>query len=335
MHLFENSEFFKLLQFKETLSNELLKSKVNDYDPRTADDHRGRKTNSIKSFMEAIYAIGICPRYSDSNTQSDYALTFYVQDIFSRYREKIENIVCREYGRDWPIQFYWGTLPSFAACNPHGYRAALSPGISCSADTPKNVGTLGFFCKKRDLSDDSVYICSNNHVLANTNQLQLGHRIVQPSTYENDPNRRGIATLSEFVPLDSKKVNLVDAAIAKVDINVPIDKEICCLGKVNGYQSVTGGMKVKFHGRSSGISEGIVVDVSHDSFVGPYFFENQIRIGPPPGLTKGLIQGGDSGALVLNSEENFAIGLIFALNDNYALANRIEIVLNILGVDIL
>ncbi|MDH5385989.1 MAG: hypothetical protein OEY18_14905, partial [Candidatus Aminicenantes bacterium] len=59
-------------------------------------------------------------------------------------------------------------------------------------------GTLGCLVKK----DNQIYILSNNHVLANSNNASIGDPILQPGPYDGGkwPDDR-IADLSEFVPI--------------------------------------------------------------------------------------------------------------------------------------
>ena len=59
-------------------------------------------------------------------------------------------------------------------------------------------GTLGCLVRK----NGTLYILSNNHVIANSNNAQAGDSILQPGPFDGgrDPQDR-IATLSEFVPI--------------------------------------------------------------------------------------------------------------------------------------
>lgn len=77
-------------------------------------------------------------------------------------------------------------------------------------------GTLGGLV--RDNTDDTVNILSNNHVLANSNNAQIGDPIVQPGTFDGgqDPNDT-IAQLKRFVTIvpEGQGNNRIDAAIAQ------------------------------------------------------------------------------------------------------------------------
>jgi delta-aminolevulinic acid dehydratase/porphobilinogen synthase len=65
-------------------------------------------------------------------------------------------------------------------------------------------GTLGCLVKKTAVDDDEIFILSNNHVLADSNQAQIGNDIIEPSKLDGgtDP----IAKLTDFktIFLDNK-----------------------------------------------------------------------------------------------------------------------------------
>ena len=74
-------------------------------------------------------------------------------------------------------------------------------------------GTLG--CLVTDLTDGSLCILSNNHVLANQNAAALGDDIIQPGSYDGGVTADTIATLKRFQMINSTG-NTIDAAIAEV-----------------------------------------------------------------------------------------------------------------------
>lgn len=96
------------------------------------------------------------------------------------------------------------------------FRAKHRPVVPGTSVGHKSVtaGTLGLLVKK----GGHTYILSNNHVLANANNAQLGDEIVQPGRADGGRLERDlVAHLSHFVPIDFNGDNVVDAALAKLD----------------------------------------------------------------------------------------------------------------------
>jgi len=70
--------------------------------------------------------------------------------------------------------------------------------------------------------DGKLYILSNNHVLANENDLPIGSPIFQPGLLDGgNPSADRIAALTRFIQLVGNQSNSVDAAIAAIDESVP------------------------------------------------------------------------------------------------------------------
>ncbi len=103
---------------------------------------------------------------------------------------------------------------------PHAFTARERPapsGISIGPPVIAGVissGTLG--CLVTDLTDGSLCILSNNHVLANENLGVAGDAILQPGSFDGgvDPDDR-VATLKRFQMINATG-NTVDCAIAQV-----------------------------------------------------------------------------------------------------------------------
>ncbi|MCH7925466.1 MAG: hypothetical protein IIC51_08030 [Planctomycetes bacterium] len=200
-----------------------------------------------------------------------------------------------------------------------------------------STGTLGSLVED---GGGTLYILSNNHVLAELNQSSIGDDVIQPGylddCFNQDPSANVVADLSEFVTLDfSGADNLVDSAIAEIRAGeVDTSGTILDIGTVGTTTAtVTVGQAVKKSGRTSGLTNGTVdtvsvtVNVGYDpcgsggqpDFIG--HFVDQIAITPGS-----FIAGGDSGSLVLNSS-NQAVGLVFAGSSAIAIANKIDNVL--------
>ncbi len=204
-------------------------------------------------------------------------------------------------------------------------------------------GTIGGVARDSGIKDNQKrYILSNNHVLANCNNAQNGDTIFQPGPLDgSSSNAEKFGTLARFIPIDFKALaeNTVDAAIAEID-SADILKEICSIGAVKGTITPQREMTVHKHGRTTGLTRGVVTDVDADIRVGyeefgVAFFINTVVIrGVPP--TSPFSAGGDSGSLILDSQRR-ACALLFAgstLSD-VTFANPIRTVLRRLKIRLL
>lgn len=215
-------------------------------------------------------------------------------------------------------------------------------------------GTLGALVTRDDGTGD-VFILSNNHVLANINNAEVGDSVLQPGTADGgtDP-ADSIGTLAAYVPLDfSGSPNSVDAAIASVDGPVA-NETLPSLANEGGYGTPSStplvatpnmvGMEVQKCGRTTGCTTGQISTVSLDVSVcyqtqGPRrckksaWFEDQIGI---TGSDGAFSAGGDSGSLIVDTfEAPDPVGLLFAGSSTMTIANRIDDVLTSLGVEML
>jgi hypothetical protein len=219
-------------------------------------------------------------------------------------------------------------------------------------------GTLGAL-----VSDHSsnLYILSNNHVLAESDQARPGDTVVQPALVDlscNPQAGRTVGSLRTVVPLESKQTN-VDAALAAATPAVDSSGAILQLGPaVNGSLTpgapaagtgeiltadLLGQLRVVKSGRTTGLTCSTVntvnlsvqVDYYYDcAETKPYYtktFTNQI--GMPGGS---FADSGDSGSLVLDAANAQPVGLFFASGADdsghgFSVANPIQDVLNELG----
>ncbi len=209
-------------------------------------------------------------------------------------------------------------------------------------------GTLAYFCRSTKKSDDpeSVFILSNNHVLANVNLGKKGDAIMQPGPIDGGTEEDIVATLHRFVriKLGGGKENAVDCAIGKLLPDVKYQAKLCKIGKIKGMMVGSEGMRVCKHGRTTGYTEGEVTDELYDALVGmshedpnvAALFTNQLRIEVvSPYRAIGL--GGDSGSLVVSKKDKKAVGLYFAGPESgqYGIANPIDKVLALLEIELL
>lgn len=186
------------------------------------------------------------------------------------------------------------------------------------------------------------YILSNNHVLANSNNANLGDPVLQPGPFDGGSNPADrIAQLSRFIRITfdppvprARHRNLVDAALAEGQFH-DLKREIHWLGHLNGWlprAQVTVGMLVHKCGRTTNYTIGRItavgatVDVNYGAN-GVARFRDQI-------VTTNMSAGGDSGSLVATRDENKAVGLLFAGSSVATILNQIQHVRSLLRIEI-
>lgn len=99
------------------------------------------------------------------------------------------------------------------------------------------------------------------------------------------------------------------------------------------------GGAVAKHGRTTGLTLGLIVDLSFDGYVNfgtdlqprLAWFEDQIGI---HGQSGAFSEGGDSGSLVVDHPSLDPVGLLFAGDSVQTLANPVDKVLNRFGARI-
>jgi hypothetical protein len=219
-------------------------------------------------------------------------------------------------------------------------------------------GTLGALVADRD---SNLFILSNNHVLAESDQARTGDTIVQPALVDlncNPQAGRAVGSLRYVVPLQSSQSN-VDAALAAATPAVDESGAILQLGpSINGSLSpgapaagtgeeLTAGLlnqlRVAKSGRTTGLTCSTVntvdlsvqVDYYYDcAETKPYYTKTYVNQIGMPGAS--FADSGDSGALVVDAGNAQPVGLFFASgaddsNHGFSVANPIQDVLSELG----
>lgn len=250
------------------------------------------------------------------------------------------------------------------ALQSHTGRYRPAPGGVSIGHRDITAGTLGCLVRK----NGQIFILSNNHVLANSNEAELGDPILQPGPYDGGrfPEDH-IANLEEFVPISFTGLpsecglatgvaallnmvaivlgsdarlqavsglvaeNLVDAAIARPLKEQDVSAEILEIGVIQGTAPGELGMAVKKSGRTTGLTTGEILQVDVSANV--QYGAGQIARFTDQLMAGPMSQGGDSGSAVLD-ESNRLVGLLFAGSDNSTIINRIENVFSALGVSL-
>jgi S1-C subfamily serine protease len=208
------------------------------------------------------------------------------------------------------------------------------PGSSIGFQDPANAlviaGTFGGLVT----DGETQYILSNNHVLADENNLPIGSPIFQPGLLDGGqvPDDR-IASLANFIPLSPVDVNIVDCALAAADSADLVSNDILFIGPPTGAADAAIGMEVHKFGRTTGYTAGRITSVDTDVTVGYEigtltFFNQIIIVGHN---AQPFSAAGDSGSLILERSTNRAVGLLFAGSSSHTLANHIGDVLNAFG----
>ena len=209
-------------------------------------------------------------------------------------------------------------------------------------------GTLGALVQD---SSGTQYILSNNHVLARSDQADVGEAIIQPGLIDNNPacepegqggNETPVGVLKGFVPINSNSTN-VDAAIASINAGAVNTRGAILelgapwgngtLGAAPPGISSTGGkgenaslnLVVAKSGRTTGLTCASISALSLNvkvSYYGncaetePYYtktYTNQIGIEGDH-----FSDAGDSGSLVVDTSNGEPVGLFFAGGVNSA-----------------
>ena len=226
-------------------------------------------------------------------------------------------------------------------------------------------GTLGAVVYNRR---NQPLILSNNHVLANVNQGEIGDEILQPGHYDGGRIPGDvIARLDQFVEIDmvsssdcpftntelklrnfiaqlfgqhsryyAKRdvTNKVDCALAIPMKDSDIDSFIPDFGVIAGVTSPKVGMAVMKRGRTTEITKGKIDSIGN--MVNVNMGDGQIAIFEDQVIISGLngtqfSAGGDSGSLILTTARE-AVCLLFAGNDTITIGNDINNVLEALDV---
>lgn len=229
-------------------------------------------------------------------------------------------------------------------------------------------GTLG--PAVRDVASGQRLILSNNHVLANSNDAQLGDAILQPGPidgghadsdtlatlerfipiqFTNEPSDCGVAkrvadganfvarllaSRSKLVPIreDPAAINQVDAALARPADDGDLLNEILDIGEVSGTVEPTLDMAVRKSGRTTAFTTGQITVL--EATIDVNYGESRKARFEGQIVAGPMSQGGDSGSLLVAGDSLQAVGLLYAGSNQATIFNPIGEVLAALGIEL-
>jgi hypothetical protein len=243
-------------------------------------------------------------------------------------------------------------------------RFRPAPGGVSIGHVAITAGTLGCWVTK----NGQKVILSNNHVLANSNDAEIGDAILQPGPYDGGGFPQDhIANLTQFVPISFQgdasesqfanavtsifnlvcrmigsntrykatniqaQENRVDAAIATPLNADDVKNEILNIGPIAETVAAQLGMAIKKSGRTTAFTTGEIQQV--DVTANVQYGAGQIAVFTDQLLAGAMSQGGDSGSAVVD-DNNRLTGLLFAGSDTTTIINRIENVFSALGISL-
>ena len=221
------------------------------------------------------------------------------------------------------------------------------------------------------MRDGKRHILSNNHVLANSNDAEIGDEILQPGPYDGGSRPADvIALLKDFVPISydgggggsdcpianttadilnafakaagrksrlkavmeaAAGENLVDAAIAEPLNENDIKDDILQIGSISGLADASLGMPLKKFGRTTNLTTGTVLQIDVTSTVS--YGTGKTATFVDQLMAGAMSAGGDSGSAVLNNN-NELVGLLFAGSSSSTIICRIQNVFELLNLSL-
>jgi hypothetical protein len=203
-----------------------------------------------------------------------------------------------------------GVLRKVQQLDPKQRYRPSPTGVSTGRADEVSAGTIGWYVVTEN---GDVLAISNNHVWARENLGRAGDPLVQPGRLDGgDPEKDVVFTLAGFIPIDfAGAQNTVDVAVATPVSYADVYMSILNIGGVTGRGIPEVNEKVRKMGRTTGVTEGTVIDTSATVRV---LYDRGEALFADVALVEDSIKAGDSGSPVLTSKGEFA-GLLFAGSD--------------------
>lgn len=197
------------------------------------------------------------------------------------------------------------------------------------------VGTLGALV--RDRVGGAVMAMTNFHVACVDDDWSAGDRMVQPGRPDG-----GHETDDQFGSLTRAVLSEdTDGAVVTVDEDRAWDAAVTGIGAVAGSAAAEPGMEVQKRGRTTEHTFGTVasteatLSLDYGEGLGTRTFRRQVRITTDTARSERFSDGGDSGSVVMDGDNN-VVGLLFAgaTDGSTTFANPVATALDELGVDL-
>lgn len=351
-----------------TISNDLLEAKrslsashLRGTGPRESFAPRYRMARAVACAGNQVHGVGVGHKIVNGQQTSTLCVRLHVAQKLSRSALTPQNLLPEAI--DGVPTDVLESVPAMLGSIPARRRRFAADDEACSAGRQSRqrpvvagisvaqvdvtAGTIAAICRStRAGEENDRYLLSNNHVLANVNQAEIGDDVLQPGPADGGGAADRVATLHRFIPIQAdggSTANQVDAAVARLLDEIEADAQVCTIGALAGTEEAAIDMPVRKHGRTTGLTEGIVSDEAFDALVGldpddpqaVALFEDQLRI-EAAGRSTAFGLGGDSGSLIVHRTRRRAVGLFFAgpPGGMYGIANRFEVVAQALEIEL-
>jgi hypothetical protein len=210
------------------------------------------------------------------------------------------------------------------------HKQRIACGSSCAPSGESYAGTMGALVRK-DRKEGSLYILSNNHVLAACNHTAVGMPILAPANIDASPTARApgeVARHAEICELRSGEPSLVQPCLEDVAIARVSNPDAVSSWQGDDQQGfdtpsrvvpLKAGMRVQKFGRTSGRTTGTVearlntltpIPYKSRLFSATVWFKDVWTVAGDEGESFAL--PGDSGSLVATEDGTASVGLVFA-----------------------
>jgi hypothetical protein len=206
-------------------------------------------------------------------------------------------------------------------------------------------GTAGTICAFVTRQDGITELLSCNHVLALCGSCTQRDAVWQPGPSDGGTSTSTIGWLSDWVELDRRGVNLVDAALARLEDGIAADPH-----RLEGYPDLAGSVPSAWYasgaeeallaklGRTTQNTEGriktlsLTQTITYEGF-GDCVFDQLIEI---TGTEGRFSEGGDSGSLVfkVDAHASQGVAMIVAGSSTASYAVRLDTVLTRLSANL-
>lgn len=309
---------------------------VNSSDERRAIEAKRRNVDALSTYAN-VTGVGVGYRVVQGHTTPEVCIRVYVtkkipaselppSDTLPRSIDGVPiDVIEAEF------QVHYGGPLLTPAERTQRFPAVVVGGVSIGG-LSVSAGTLGGTVFDRGTGRQ--LLLSNWHVLVGPGSSDPGALIAQPGVADGGTSADPIARLTR-----AALTNRVDAAVAEVTTDRYLLHWISGIGAIEKSGTAALGMRVRKSGRTTGLTIGVVSDVSADVTIGGYpggsrSFVDQIIADSIDSSPVSL--GGDSGSFVVDDEDR-AVGLLFAgprVGGAFLIANPIADVVSTLNIEV-